>query len=172
MKAANVVVLGESGVGKTAIIQRLVTNVFDTQYHSTLGVRVWRKDYTPCEITFYFHDVQGVHMPDALLKTYTGAADAYILVCDAPRRRTASSTEFYWAERIEPKKPVILVENKVDMVKNLVVHAKALFRLEQKMRAKGINVCYSTVTSAKTGFHLSKILQKAGEACLRTLSSQ
>lgn len=172
MKAANVVVLGEPGVGKTAIIQRLVTNVFEPKYRSTVGVRTWRKDYPIHAITFYFYEVQGIHMPDSLLKNYTEMADAYILVCDAGRRLSYSSIEFYWAEKINRKMPVILVENKSDLIKNLTVHAKHLFRLEQRMRAKGINVCYSTITSAKTGFRLSKILQKAGEACLRTLSSQ
>ncbi|MEM3513374.1 MAG: hypothetical protein QXH13_04285, partial [Thermoplasmata archaeon] len=67
MKAANVVVLGEAGVGKTALIQRLVSNVFTLGYHATVGVRVSRKDYFPCAISFYFYDVQGVHMPDTLL---------------------------------------------------------------------------------------------------------
>ncbi|MEM3413818.1 MAG: GTP-binding protein [Thermoplasmata archaeon] len=172
MKAANVVVLGEPGVGKTAIIQRIVTNVFEPKYRSTVGVRVFRKDYSPCELTFYFYDVQGVHMPDELLRSYTAAADVYILVSDAVRRRTYTSIEFYWAEKIERSVPVILVENKTDLIKNIVLHAKTIFKMEQRMRSKGINVAYSTITSAKTGFRVSKILQKAGEACLRRLSSQ
>jgi len=107
-------------------------------------------------------------MPDALLKTYLQGADAYILVCDGTRHSTYSSLELYWAERIEKRRPVILVENKADLVKNLTLHAKHLFRLEQKMRAKGINVCYSTLASAKTGLRVSKIIQKAGEICLKT----
>ncbi len=168
MRACNLVILGEPGSGKTALIHRLVHNIFEPKYKPTMGANVWKKEYPAYDMVFYIWDVQGVHIPEQILKTYTQNADAYLLVGDATRRRTYSSIEFYWATKIVPKKPVVIIGNKTDVVKNQVIHAKYLFRLEQKLRAKGVFVGYSTIASAKTGFRVNKILQKVGELCLRT----
>jgi GTPase SAR1 family protein len=158
---------GEPGVGKSAILKRITLNVFDQRYLSTKGVQVWQKTYNTLGVQFYLWEIQGRHMPDKIFEAYAGNADAYVLVSDLGRRQTFSSIEFYWCERIDCKKPVIVLGNKTDIVRNLVTQAKAVMRLEHKLRARGVNVCYSTVVSARTGYRINKILEKVGEACLK-----
>jgi small GTP-binding protein len=95
MTARKIMLLGEIGVGKSSIAQRLVFNRFETDYKPTLGVDVYTYDIEtgtdadPVTTTkFIIWDTDGNFGESVLSHIYIKEAAAALIVGDIARRTT------------------------------------------------------------------------------------
>ena len=94
-KDVKVVVIGDTGVGKTCIAKRLIENAFDPSAFSTLSSSFMRKKV--CDKTLQIWDTAGQERFRALAPLYYKNAHAVVLTFDLTRRETLSSLQ-YWLE--------------------------------------------------------------------------
>ena len=112
-----IVVLGDSGVGKTALVQRFVRNVFVNDYKPTTGGVPHKKtvDVDGNKINVIIWDIAGHTLK--LHPAYTAGALGAILVCDMSRQVSFDSV-LEWHRVIKVKLgniPVIVAGNKMDI---------------------------------------------------------
>lgn len=99
-----VVLLGESGVGKTCIIGRYVNDVFDENSISTSGAsyagKVMNFEEYDKTIKFEIWDTAGQERYRSLTKIFYKDAAAAILVYDITRRESYEEVKNYWYNQI------------------------------------------------------------------------
>nr|CAD2167635.1 unnamed protein product [Meloidogyne enterolobii] len=91
-----VILLGESGVGKTSIINRFVNKKFSNCYKATIGVDFMKKQMTVdgVDVTLHIWDTAGFEKYQSLGSAYYRGADCCVLVYDltsAPSFRAIES---------------------------------------------------------------------------------
>ena len=100
-----VVLLGESGVGKTSIISRYITNTFKSQMVSTLGANFVTKNVIMEDenqsIKFEIWDTAGQERYRALTKVFYKNAAVCILVYDITKKKTFEELKNYWVKEIK-----------------------------------------------------------------------
>ena len=155
---SKVCLVGDKGVGKTSLILRFVTNMFDEQYITTIGTRVSKKEVhvsmpdvaRSVQVDLMIWDIMGEKGFRELLKdAYFYGANGILAVADVTRRRTLDDLDD-WIDSVEQivgKVPTIIVVNKTDL-------SNAQFRerdVAQFAKAYGSEFF---LTSAKTGEHV------------------
>ena len=118
-KFYKICLLGDSGVGKTAIAERYVNNKFDVDSICTIGASFLTKkiqnDNTQLNLEIW--DTAGQERYRALTPLYYRQCSAVIIVIDNTENLSIESAE-YWIKRVneENEKPyIILVINKTDL---------------------------------------------------------
>ena len=100
-----VVLIGESGVGKTSIISRYMTNTFSPTLGSTPGANFTTKTvYLEKEnqsIKFEIWDTAGQEKFRSLAKVFYKNAAICILVYEITRRASFEELKKYWIEEIK-----------------------------------------------------------------------
>lgn len=146
---------GEGGVGKTSMVHRFVENHFLTDYKSTIGTSIMKKE---CEfeglnskVRFVMWDLAGQAQFKRVRQSYISNAEAGILVYDVTRKETFNSVESWQKEiiSVSPTISLILVGNKIDLTEDRVVSTE-----EGEEAAKKLNLSYIE-TSAKTGENIN-----------------
>jgi small GTP-binding protein len=117
IKEKKLVVLGDSGVGKTALIQRFIGDVFSEEYRPTVGAMPYKKtlEVNGTRVSLVIWDVAG-HMLK-LHPAFASGAHGAILVCDLARQESFNSV-LEWHDVIKAKLgdiPVIVAGNKSDI---------------------------------------------------------
>ena len=100
-----VVLIGESGVGKTSIISRYITNTFSSVLTATPGASfttktIYLKEYKR-SIKFEIWDTAGQEKYRALAKVFYKNAAVCILVYDITRRKSFDELKEYWINEIK-----------------------------------------------------------------------
>ena len=122
-----VVLLGESGVGKTSIISRFINGTFEESLMSTNGASYVSRNLTFPEyqnrmIRFEIWDTAGQEQYRALNKIFYKDAGICILVYDITNIKSFNSLKDYWYDQIYDtcSKQVVLglVANKSDLYEN------------------------------------------------------
>jgi small GTP-binding protein len=111
--------VGQFGVGKTSLVRRFVDSDFDERYHSTIGVKIDRKDVAigSVSVTMMLWDLAGEDDLAQLRVSHLRAASGYILVADGCRAASlAKAIELQQriAHQLGPL-PFVLVLNKADL---------------------------------------------------------
>ena len=100
-----VVLIGESGIGKTSIVSRYTSNTFSSVLMSTPGAGFASKIiFLPNEnqyIKFEIWDTSGQEKYRALAKVLYKNAAVCILVYDITRKRSFEELKKYWAQEIK-----------------------------------------------------------------------
>lgn len=83
-----VVMLGMWGVGKTSLVQRFVSSIYDDRYHSTLGVKVDKKviSLEEKQVTLLLWDIAGAEDQFSVPLHYLHGASGYLIVIDGTRK--------------------------------------------------------------------------------------
>ena len=121
--SCKVVLLGESGVGKTCIISRYVNNTYDEKSETTNGASYASKvidlEQYKQSLRFDIWDTAGQEKDRSLTKFFYKDAAIAILVYDITRRDSFEEVRKYWYEQLKTcgeKNIVIgLAGNKCDM---------------------------------------------------------
>ena len=104
-----VVLIGESGVGKTSIISRYITNTFKSQLMSTPGANFVTKtvvmENENESIKFEIWDTAGQERYRALAKVFYKNAAVCVLVYDITRRKKKKKIKNYWIKEIKENAP-------------------------------------------------------------------
>ena len=100
-----VVLLGESGVGKTSIISRYINNTFKSQLMSTPGANFVTKNVIMEDdnqsIKFEIWDTAGQERYRALAKVFYKNAAVCVLVYDITRKTSFNELKNYWYKEIK-----------------------------------------------------------------------
>ena len=150
-----VMVTGEGAVGKTTLVNRYVTGVFERDYKTTIGSQFAVKltHISPPEpeyavgIKLQCWDVAGQARFKAVRKMYYSGAAGIILVYDVTRRRSFTELSKWIKEADESiglRVPIVVVGNKTDLPDRAVPSAEA------KRWAEDQGFLYME-SSAKTG---------------------
>ena len=100
-----VVLIGESGVGKTSIINRYTTNTYSDVLTATPGASfttktIMLKDYDQ-SIKFEIWDTAGQEKYRALAKVFYKNAAVCILVYDITRKKSFDELKNFWIKEIQ-----------------------------------------------------------------------
>lgn len=129
--------LGSFSVGKTSLVKQYVESIFSEKYHTTLGVKIDKKQVTVRgqDMALLLWDIAG---DDAFFKVrpshLRGMAGA-IIVIDGARQQTFDvGMSLYNMIRLSPdgrKTPVIFALNKVDMKPDWGLSEEAMLVLKK-----------------------------------------
>lgn len=118
-KHYKILLLGDSGVGKTAIFERIINDRFNPSYMTTIGVDYGSKyfDYNEEKIKISLWDTAGQERFRAITRAYIRGADAMLIVFDLTDRESfdAISHWMHIADDNIKKCDFILVGNKSDL---------------------------------------------------------
>ena len=153
--SCKIVLVGDTGVGKTSIIERYINNKYDENQKSTLVSsytfkKIDIKQYNKT-VSLDIWDTAGQEVYRALSKNFYLNASIGILVYDISRKTSFESIKDYWYEQLktfgEEKMIFYIVGNKTDLFEQEEVSED-----EAKKLAKSINA----------GFHLVSCKNSVG----------
>jgi Ras-related protein Rab-7A len=122
-KLFKVVVLGDSGVGKTSLINRYVYQKFSMRYMATIGSDFHAKELTVDDrsICMQIWDTAGQERFQSLSSAYYRGSDAALLTFDVTAEDSFNNLQTWMNEfliqaqpRDVDKFPIVLMGNKVD----------------------------------------------------------
>ena len=157
--------LGAFSVGKTSLVTRYVESIFGDKYHTTVGVKISKKELTveEQEVKLIIWDLAGQDDLTRLRTSYLRGTSGYILVFDGTRPFSLKVALNMHKEAREYSGdiPFVLIMNKFDLQStDWEVDQEQLSELE----ASGIEVLY---TSAKTGDGVDELFQKLTKKMLQ-----
>ena len=128
VESFKVVLVGESGVGKTSIITQFIDQTFQEDQQSTTGGTFSTKS-VECDngkiLKFEIWDTAGQERYRALTKMFYKDANAAVLVYDITRKDSFEELQTYWANQIKESSPpgiiLAIAANKSDLIDNEVV---------------------------------------------------
>lgn len=112
--AAKVILLGDSGAGKTALLRRCVDKAFDAATEGTIGVDYRRVDVRGVRLQVW--DTAGEERFRSVTRMYLRGVDVGLVVFSLTNRSTARSVA-YWAGLLREHSPgarVIVVGSQAD----------------------------------------------------------
>ena len=123
-----IIFVGDAGVGKTTIINRINDNEFQSAYDATIGVDFWPKkiNFRGNEITLQIWDTAGQEKYRGLIPSYVRNSSIVFIVFDITNRKTFESIP-KWIElikSIEKNNILVLIGNKEDLKEKREVEKK------------------------------------------------
>ena len=97
-----VVLIGESGVGETSIIQRFTSNTFSSTQSSTGGANFVEKEMNieNQKIKFEIWDTAGQEKFRSLAKVFYNNASVCVMVYDITNKRSFDELKSFWADNV------------------------------------------------------------------------
>ena len=130
-----IIFVGDAGVGKTTIINRINDNEFQSAYDATIGVDFWPKkiNFRGNEITLQIWDTAGQERYRGLIPSYVRNSSIVFIVFDITNRKTFESIP-KWIELIKSieKNILVLIGNKDDLEEKREVEEKEGEELAKK----------------------------------------
>jgi small GTP-binding protein len=159
-----VILVGDSGVGKTSLVFRYATSAFQTDLLPTMGVNIVAKELCieNSIVTLVIWDVGAQDVYPPVRRKYYQGAQVIALVYDISQRKSIEDTKG-WLEDVRgylgPHIPVVLIGNKTDLPSRVVSKEEGQV-LAREMHAAFVE------TSAKTGENVRTLFEKCAKACL------
>lgn len=163
--ALKIIIVGESGVGKTCLLLRYVDNKFILDHISTVGsdYRVKHTEINGEPINLHIWDTAGQERFRSITKTYFNSAHGAIVVFDVSNR-TSFDNVSYWVNAVKEKDnsiQFILVGNKIDLKREITNE-------EAKEFADSLDIQYFE-TSAKDGTNITEAFQYLAEKAYKSI---
>ena len=156
--SCKIVLVGECSVGKTALTQRLVYDMYQKKMDATIGVdystKIFKMNDT-ARVKLQMWDTAGQENFISLIRTYYKDVAGGIIVFDVCDRRTFNRVKFWYNELKKNSGedyPILIVANKIDGLR--VVNS-----YEGQELAKELNCLYSEI-SVKTGQNSFEAIKK------------
>jgi small GTP-binding protein len=156
--SCKIVLVGECSVGKTALTQRLVYDMYQKKMDATIGVDYSTKIFKmndSARVKLQMWDTAGQENFISLIRTYYKDVAGGIIVFDVCDRRTFNRVKFWYNELKKNSGddyPILIVGNKIDGLR--VVNS-----YEGQELAKELNCLYSEI-SVKTGQNSFEAIKK------------
>ena len=159
-----IALLGASGVGKTSLVRRFVSSLFDDKYLTTIGVKVDKKTIRVGgeDAVLMIWDIAGAEEHFSVPTSYVRGAAGFVVVADGTRADTfdAAAGLVEQMDRDLGPLPFVFVVNKKDLVEAWQGDAARL----DAMRPRSLAV---VTTSAKTGEGVEDAFHRLAEAVIR-----
>ena len=159
------ILIGNSGVGKSSIIQRYMKNTFEESYKCTIGVDFLMKtlNLKGKTVKLQLWDTAGQEKYKSMVASYYRGANVALVVFDITSHASFDSLpvwiENYYKNGPEEKN-IILIGNKKDMEES-----RQVTRQEAEIFSETNNMMYFE-TSAKEGDNIEYIFTYAAEKLL------
>ncbi|MHA1804529.1 MAG: Rab family GTPase [Promethearchaeota archaeon] len=144
-----IVLLGNPGVGKTSLVYRFIENKFRSDYKSTLGVNLLKKEikYNEKVISLQIWDLGGQESFRSLRKLYLEGSHGGFLVFDLTNKKSFEDLPEWMGDfkNIRGELPLILIGNKRDLSDSVQVEDG---QVEEFAKTHDLT---HYITSAKTG---------------------
>lgn len=161
--------LGSFAVGKTSLVRQFVHSIFSERYHTTLGVKIDKKDVEVRlddgrteAVKLVLWDVQGEDRVQSIPTSYFRGSSGLLLVADGTRPATvemALEIAQTATEHVGRSVPMRLLVNKVDLAERWETSAETLLaRADPALAAR--------VTSAKSGAGVDDAFRDIARAML------
>ncbi|CAB3409900.1 unnamed protein product [Caenorhabditis bovis] len=165
MKEYKIVVLGNGGVGKSALTLQFVQGVFVTNYDATIEDSYRKLAQIDSENTrLEILDTAGTEQFSGMRETYYKSAQGFILVFSLAERSTYEDVKKLYFSIIQYRSqeaPIILVGNKSDLIGQREIDEQ-----EATSFAKKMNIPYFE-TSAKLNQNVSQIFDECAVLILK-----
>lgn len=156
--SCKIVLVGECSVGKTALTQRLVYDMYQKRMDATIGVdystKIFKMNDTS-RVKLQMWDTAGQENFISLIRTYYKDVAGAIIVYDVCDRRTFDRVKFWYNELKKNSGedyPILIVGNKIDGL-------RVVNDYEGQKLAKELNCLYSEI-SVKTGQNSFEAIKK------------
>lgn len=162
-------IIGESGVGKTSILQRFIDNTFQPGFTSTIGIdfRAKKIKLNGKQVELQIWDTAGQERFFSITKSYYRGADGIFLTFDLSAPESFSHTE-KWISAVQGKVtervPIFLLANKKDLVSHKDIESLETVRALRNL-GRRLNVPWYT-TSARSGENVEEIFHSMAVAVL------
>ena len=152
-KTCQLLIIGDSSVGKTSILSRYANGTFKEEYLATVGLDYYTKDeiINNKTIQIKLWDTAGQERFKALTQNYFKNAEGVLLVYDVTSTESFENLKF-WIDSIKDNMvqknmniPLIIIGNKIDMEDSREITK------ENAEKFSGDNNYKYFETSAKTG---------------------
>jgi small GTP-binding protein len=162
-ESVKVVLLGESGVGKTSIINQFITNKFNPRISTSVSAQFISKTINFPEfeksIKFDIWDTVGQEKYRSLTKIFYKDARVILLVYDITKEISFSALKDYWYKEVintvDDDPLLVLVANKTDLYlkqtvtnnvgKEYAEQIKAMFQTTSALNSQGINTLFENI---------------------------
>jgi len=170
-----VIILGDSGVGKTSLMNQYVNKKFSAQYKATIGADFLTKEVTVDDrlVTMQIWDTAGQERFQSLGVAFYRGADSCVLVFDVIQPKTFDNLDSWRDEfliqagpRDPDNFPFVVLGNQVDIDARAVPQKRALAWCQ----AKG-NIPYFE-TSAKEAINVEQAFQVIARNALKQESEE
>ena len=162
--SCKVVLVGDTGVGKTSIIERYINNKFDENQKTTLVSsytfkKIDIKKYNK-SISLDIWDTAGQEIYRSLSKNFYQNASIGILVYDISRKGSFESIKNYWYDQLktfgEEKMIFDIVGNKIDLFQK-----EEISENEARDFAKSVNAGFHLI-SCKDCVNIREVFEDCG----------
>jgi small GTP-binding protein len=160
------IIIGDSGVGKTAILRRLIENSFTDISQTTVGVEFDSKMLTigDRKIKLQIWDTAGQERFKSIARAYYRNAVGVILVFDLTDQRSFDNLNV-WLNDVQalcnPNAVIQLIGNKLDLAADRAVSASEAESFAQRHQMNYLEA------SAKGGDNVSEAFVRAATAILK-----
>ena len=157
------IVIGDSGVGKSCLTNNAIKNVFDEAYNATVGFEFFTFNVKMCEkvIKLQIWDTCGQELYRSLITNFYRNSSLAIMVYAINDKATFENIEMWLRElrtHSNPDAKVFLIGNKVDLEKEREVTTE-----QGEGYCKQNKIDLFMESSAKTGLNTQNIFLKAAE---------
>ena len=154
-----IVILGDSGVGKTSLINQFIEETFKEDYKPTLGANIIRKDIMiekiNAKIRLIMWDLAGQEKYNVIRSMYFQGCVGALFVYDVTRHSTFDNINLKWLKDfnkyVKKEGSYVLIGNKIDLKDQCVVSTDECKKLANEIKASDF-----VETSAKTGENVEK----------------
>jgi Ras-related protein Rab-5C len=154
IESFKVVLVGESGVGKTSIITQFIDQTFQEDQQSTTGGTFSTKSVV-CDngktLKFEIWDTAGQERYRSLTKMFYKDANAAVLVFDITRQDSFEELQNYWAQQIKECSPpeiiLAVAANKSDLINKEAVDEEKSRAFANELGAIYVSTTATTVES-------------------------
>ena len=161
VESFKVVLVGESGVGKTSIITQFIEQTFQEDIQSTTGGTFSTKSVV-CDggkiLKFEIWDTAGQEKYRSLTTMFYKDANAAVMVYDVTRKESFEEIKNYWSNQIKDNSPeniiLAIAANKSDLIEQETVDEG-----EARNFAKELNAIFVT-TSAKSSEGINSLFEE------------
>jgi small GTP-binding protein len=160
------IIIGDSGVGKTAILRRLIENTFTEVAQTTVGVEFESKMLTigDRKMKLQIWDTAGQERFKSIARAYYRNAVGVILVFDITERQSFDDLDM-WLNDVHslcnPNAVIQLIGNKLDLIAKREISAAEAESFAERHQMNYLE------TSAKGGDNVNEAFVRAATAILK-----